>query len=386
MSPQPMPSARISMSLCSLWKSSTIAFTAARVAGFGSVSHIVTAIFFWAVARRGAATTAAPAASVVRNSRRPSVPSFRSVTSRWRPAVSRRPMVVLLVATPSGAAVGRHLTRGLELVCRPRGARRRAVACHSCHEWISLTVWRGVVRGLRPHPSGARSPDSIVDLRAAGFPPAHAGGLPASGSARQPDRAGPRRGAAAADRAPVPQPARDVVPAGPRASVRGEPHQAPHQDPQALLGRRGPGPAHGRRGRAHRRSPREPCPARPALLARRAGRALRDPLLSDGGGRGGGLRRRGRPPARPDRGQGHATPAPARRRAAARFPRPVWQGGARGAPAAHRLHARVARPRRPRPPLAAGVPQPTTPGAPTPSPPAPPPPAADGALPTGGDS
>src|SRR5437762_534806 len=115
MSPQPMPSARISMSLCSLWKSSTIAFTAARVAGFGSVSHIVTAIFFWAVARRGAATTAAPAASVVRNSRRPSVPSFRSVTSRWRPAVSRRPMVVLLVATPSGAAVGRQLTRALGL-------------------------------------------------------------------------------------------------------------------------------------------------------------------------------------------------------------------------------------------------------------------------------
>src|SRR2546426_11966468 len=122
MSPQPMPSARTSMSLCSLWKSSTIDFIAARVAGLGSVSQVVTTIFFCAPAGFVLPTTeaaAAPPASFVRNSRRPSVPSFRSATSRWRPALlSRRRMVVLLVATPSRAAVRRHVTRALPLAYR----------------------------------------------------------------------------------------------------------------------------------------------------------------------------------------------------------------------------------------------------------------------------
>ncbi len=48
MSPQPIPSARTSMSLWSFWKSSTMAFIAARVDGLGSVSHIVTTTFFCA--------------------------------------------------------------------------------------------------------------------------------------------------------------------------------------------------------------------------------------------------------------------------------------------------------------------------------------------------
>src|SRR5215475_3941500 len=66
-----------------------MALTAARVAGFGSVSHIVTVIFFWALARRGLIIelAAAPAVAVpsrARNSRRPRVPSRCSSTSRRR--------------------------------------------------------------------------------------------------------------------------------------------------------------------------------------------------------------------------------------------------------------------------------------------------------------
>src|SRR2546426_687099 len=98
-----MPSAWISMSLWSLWKSSTIAFTAARVAGLGSVSHIVTTILFCARAGRASPmkdAAAAPAAvppSRARNARRPRTPSCFSATRRRTPgSLSQRFMALLL--------------------------------------------------------------------------------------------------------------------------------------------------------------------------------------------------------------------------------------------------------------------------------------------------
>ena len=90
MSPQPMPSARTSMSLCCFWKSSTIAFIAPRVAGFGSVSHIVTTTFFCARAGRAPTIEAAAAPAVVapsraRNARRPRKPCRRAATRSRSP-------------------------------------------------------------------------------------------------------------------------------------------------------------------------------------------------------------------------------------------------------------------------------------------------------------
>ena len=133
MSPQPMPSARISMSLWSFWKSSTMAFTAARVAGLGSVSHIVTVTFFCAPAgftpptSEAAVAPAAVAPSRARNSRRPRAPSFRSATSRWRSALLSWRMVFLLVARRPGAGQygSSSVTARLCHIVRARGWRRR---------------------------------------------------------------------------------------------------------------------------------------------------------------------------------------------------------------------------------------------------------------------
>src|SRR4030095_2155199 len=131
MSPQPMPSALISMSLCSLWKSSTIAFTAARVAGLGSVSHMVTTTFFCAPAgftpptSEAAVAPAAVAPTRARNSRRPRAPVFRSATSRWRSALLSWRMVFLLVAQPGAGQYGSSsVTARLCHIRRARGRRR----------------------------------------------------------------------------------------------------------------------------------------------------------------------------------------------------------------------------------------------------------------------
>ena len=85
MSPQPMPSARTSMSLWSLWKSSTSTFIAARVAGLGSVSHMVTVTFFWAPAGR-----APPASDSAVGARRP---RRRAETRNWRRSTAPCPVL-----------------------------------------------------------------------------------------------------------------------------------------------------------------------------------------------------------------------------------------------------------------------------------------------------
>jgi hypothetical protein len=113
MSDHPMPSAWISMSLWSLWKSSTMAFTAARVAGLGSVSHIVTTIFFCALAGRAlptsevAAAPAVAAPSRAKNSRRPRIPSRCSATNCRKPgSLSQRFMLFLLSRSLHGQKPG----------------------------------------------------------------------------------------------------------------------------------------------------------------------------------------------------------------------------------------------------------------------------------------
>src|SRR6185503_6906405 len=96
--------------LWSLWKSSTMAFIAARVDGLGSVSHVVTTTFFCARAGPAPAkeTVAAPAAappSRARNSRRLRSPALRSLTSPRSPgSLYQRAMVAPLRVAPGGGA------------------------------------------------------------------------------------------------------------------------------------------------------------------------------------------------------------------------------------------------------------------------------------------
>ena len=134
MSLQPMPSARTSMSLWSLWKSSTITFTAARVAGLGSVSHMVTVTFFWAPAGRAPPTrdsAVAPAAappSRARNWRRFRIPALCSPTSRRRPrSLCQDLMVVPLSRLPRArAAADIRITGPISGAPMPRATVRRA--------------------------------------------------------------------------------------------------------------------------------------------------------------------------------------------------------------------------------------------------------------------
>ena len=129
-----------------------------------------------------------------------------------------------------------------------------------------------LVRRLCANLPRTRSAGSCVDQRAAGLQAPHARDLPAPRTARQPDRAGPRRGASPAYGAPLAQSVGDLVPPGAAAGLCRQPYQASYQGAQGLLGRYWRSAAPGRSRRAGRRALRESHLAGLACLARRAPR------------------------------------------------------------------------------------------------------------------
>ena len=101
-----------------------------------------------------------------------------------------------------------------------RTARERAV-------WFDGYVRTYLERGPTGH---------VVDLRAARFPKADALGVSPHGPGGQPGGAWPRRRAAATDRAPLSQPAGDIVSADTASHLRREPHEAADQSPKLYWG------------------------------------------------------------------------------------------------------------------------------------------------------